>query len=179
MNYLAAAVGFKAVPGHALERKNGQYGNVLLTSGEILAVRKLDLSVPGCEPRCAIDADLRIAGQDIRVFVTHLGLRRAERKIQVQRLLQSLSKASARPIILLGDINEWLPGSEPLRWLDSRLGKTPRPQTFPAHFPILALDRIWVTPPLSMERAANVNTPLARIASDHLPLRATIRGALN
>ncbi|TMA64184.1 MAG: hypothetical protein E6J73_07810 [Deltaproteobacteria bacterium] len=38
MNYLAAATGLQAIPGPAVERRNGHYGNVLLTSYKVLAV---------------------------------------------------------------------------------------------------------------------------------------------
>ena len=56
MNYLAAATGLQAIPGPAVERRNGHYGNVLLTSYKVLAVHNLNLSYPGREPRGAIEA---------------------------------------------------------------------------------------------------------------------------
>src|SRR5688500_3345409 len=69
MNYLAAVTGLQAVAGPAVERRNGHYGNVLLTSSKVLAVNKLDLSYPAREPRGAIDADLDIAGGVLRVIM--------------------------------------------------------------------------------------------------------------
>ena len=174
MEYLAQATGLQAIAGPTIERHTGPYGNVLLTSWRVLDSRLLDLSVPGCEPRGAIDADLSIKGRPVRVVVTHLGLRAAERRYQVRRILEALSKGQTRCIILLGDINEWILRSRPLRWLYTRFGTPPAPRTFPSWLPLFALDRIWVLPrPLLLEVHAHA-TPLARIASDHLPVKGLI-----
>ena len=175
MNYLAAVTGFQAVPGPSLERRNGHYGNVLLTSCKVLAVDKLDLSYPGREPRGAIDADLEINGEAVRVIVTHLGLLPAERRFQVKKLLTAISDQRTRVVILLSDFNEWLPTGRSLRWIHTRLGKTALVRTFPAKFPVFALDRIWVSPSSTLVKLHCLRTPLTRIASDHLPLRATMQ----
>lgn len=175
MNYLAAVTGFQAVPGPSLERRNGHYGNVLLTSCKVLAVDKLDLSYPGREPRGAIDADLEIDGEAVRVIVTHLGLLPAERRFQVKKLLTAISDQRTRVVILLSDFNEWLPTGRSLRWIHTQLGKTALVRTFPSKFPVFALDRIWVSPSSTLVNLKCLRSPLTRIASDHLPLRATIQ----
>ena len=175
MNYLAATTGLQAVPGPAVERRNGHYGNVLLTSCKVLDVDKIDLSYLQREPRGAIDADLEIGGEPVRVIVTHLGLRPAERRFQVKKLLTALSQKRTRIVILLSDFNEWLPTGRSLRWLHTQLGKTALVRTFPSRFPIFALDRMWVSPPAALNQLCCFHTPLTRIASDHLPLKATIR----
>ncbi|HZA56701.1 MAG TPA: hypothetical protein VE616_20825, partial [Candidatus Udaeobacter sp.] len=54
-------------------------------------------------------------------------------------------------------------------------GQAPRLRTFPSRFPVFPLDRIWVSPPSALIRLSIFNTPLTRIASDHLPLKATIQ----
>jgi endonuclease/exonuclease/phosphatase family metal-dependent hydrolase len=175
MNYLAAVTGLQAVPGPSLERRNGHYGNVLLTSCKILTVEKLDLSYPGREPRGAIDADLEICGEAVRVMVTHLGLLPAERRFQVRKLLTALAEPRTRIAILLSDFNEWLPTGRSLRWIHTQLGKTALVRTFPSGFPIFALDRIWVSPASALVELSRVRTALSRIASDHLPLKAILR----
>jgi len=175
MNYLAAVTGLQAVPGPSLERRNGHYGNGLLTSCKILTVQKLDLSYPGREPRGAIDADLEIGGEAVRVIVTHLGLLPAERRFQVGKLLTALAEQRTRIVILLSDFNEWLPTGRSLRWIHTRLGKTALVRTFPSKFPVFALDRIWVSPASVLIGLSCVRTALTRIASDHLPLKATLQ----
>jgi endonuclease/exonuclease/phosphatase family metal-dependent hydrolase len=175
MNYLADCTGLQAVPGRFLMRRNGEYGNVLLTKFRILNVERLDLTMPGREPRGAIDADLEIGGEAVRVIVTHLGLRPSERRFQVSRLLDALSVERTRVVVLLSDINEWLPRGRPLRWLENRFGKNKLMKTFPAPFPLLGLDRIWVSPPSALLDVSCFRTPLTRVASDHIPLIAKIR----
>jgi len=175
MNYLSATTGLQAVPGPAVERRNGHYGNVLLTSCKVLDVHKLDLSYLQREPRGAIDADLEIGGEPVRVIVTHLGLRPAERRFQVTKLLAALAQKRTRIVVLLSDFNEWLPTGRSLRWIHSHLGKSALVRTFPSRFPIFALDRIWVSPPAALNELCCLRTPLTRLASDHLPLKATIR----
>ena len=174
MEYLAKATGLQAIAGHTIERQAGPFGNVLLTGWRVLDSRLLDLSVPGREPRGAIDADLLIEGQQVRVIVTHLGLSAAERRYQVRRLLETLSRGQNRFIILLGDINEWVLRSRPLRWLYARFGRPPAPRTFPSWFPLFALDRIWVLPREMLLGVYAHATPLTRIASDHLPVKGVL-----
>jgi len=175
MNYLAAATGLQAIPGPAVERRNGHYGNVLLTGYKVLAVHNLNLSYPGREPRGAIDAELEIGSAIVRVIVTHLGLRAPERRFQVRKLLLALSEPRAATVIILSDFNEWLPTGRSLRWIHTRLGKTALVRTFPAAFPLFALDRIWVSPAAALVKVSRVRTPLTRIASDHLPLKGVIQ----
>lgn len=174
LEYLAGATGLRAIPGPTVLRHDGNYGNVLLTRYPPLEVHHVDLRVPGCEPRGAIDADLSVEGKRIRVILTHLGLGAQERLYQLKRLLITLTDRHCDAVIVLGDINEWLPTSHPLRWLRAHFGKSPAPRTFPAFFPLLRLDRILVRPRKALVRVRAHDTILARIASDHLPLKATI-----
>jgi endonuclease/exonuclease/phosphatase family metal-dependent hydrolase len=171
---LALESGLNVIPGPTILREDGHFGNLLLTGRRVREIRRLDLSIPGREPRGAIDADLDIGGGPVRVIVTHLGLRHGERRAQVRRLLDVLTEEPERLTLVMGDINEWLPGSRPLRWLHGRLGRTPGPRTFPAFFPLLSLDRIWVWPRRALVSVRAHDSPEARKASDHLPLLAEI-----
>lgn len=175
MSYLAQACGLCAIPGPTIQHEERHYGNVLLTHSPPVAVRYLDLSIPGREPRGAIDADLTIAGETVRVIATHLGLRAAERRFQVKRLLELLAQTMiSHPVIVLGDINEWAPFRCTLRWLNAHLHKSAALRSFPSCFPLFALDRIWVRPSDALLSTCVYNTALTRIASDHLPVKATI-----
>jgi endonuclease/exonuclease/phosphatase family metal-dependent hydrolase len=174
MDYLAQATGLKAVPGPTIRRAGSEYGNVLLTSHPIIKIRLVDLSVVGREPRGAIDATLDIRGQAVRVIVTHLGLTVSERFNQAERLKQILQWESEQPVILLGDTNEWLPLSRAIRILHQCLGKAPAKLTFPASFPLLPLDRIWIRPGGALESVRVHKSPMAKVASDHLPLKVCV-----
>jgi endonuclease/exonuclease/phosphatase family metal-dependent hydrolase len=175
MQYLAATLGLHAIAGPTLLRPTGHYGNALLTRRPVLDVRHVDLTVYRREPRAALDVDLDIDGVAVRVVVTHLGLLPGERRIQVRRLLDVLGGGRAGLVILCGDINEWFAVGRPLRWLHARLGRTAGVATFPAAFPVFALDRIWVHPRTALAALTAHATPVARQASDHLPLLADIR----
>jgi endonuclease/exonuclease/phosphatase family metal-dependent hydrolase len=110
----------------------------------------------------------------LRVLVTHFGLTAVDRLFQARRLLEILGDDREQPTLVLGDINEWFPGPA-LRRLHARFGRAPSAATFPSGRPILALDRIWVQPLAALVDLRAHATPLARLASDHLPVRATVR----
>lgn len=152
-------------------------GNALLTRLPVDEVRVHDLSVPGREPRAALEAMLRWHGQHLQVVVTHLGLRARERRCQVEQLLAAIARAGhaqAAATLLLGDINEWLLWGRPLRWLHKRFGGSPSVRSFPARAPILALDRIWARPRQALLSVETVHVPGLRCASDHLPVLAKL-----
>ena len=150
-------------------------GNALLTRRKVLAVRHHEFGLPGCEPRSAIDADIEVGGQPLRVIVTHLGLPPAERRYQVRKLLELIRHTALEErVVVLGDINEWLPLGRPLRWMHALLGRSPAERSFPARWPLLALDRVWVRPRHSLLAFGAHRSPLATIASDHLPVKAII-----
>jgi endonuclease/exonuclease/phosphatase family metal-dependent hydrolase len=174
--FLADSAGFELVAGPTLRRRGGDYGNLLLTRMPIQSVRRHDLSVPGREPRGAIEVLLQAGAARLRVVVTHLGLRASERATQARWLLDSLdASAGHETLAVVGDWNEWLPWRTALRLPRRRFGSLPAPRTFPARRPALALDRVWVEPPSHLLHLAVHRSPLSHRASDHLPLVARVR----
>ena len=172
--WLAGETGFHAVAGTTLIRHDGHYGNGLLTRCPVKATTLCDLSWRGREPRGAIAADIDCEGEPLRVVATHLGLRPAERREQCERLLALFSERPEDRSVLMGDLNEWFLWGRPLRHLHKFFEPTPALATFPSGLPALALDRIWAHP-RSILRSLRVHvTPLARMASDHLPLVAEL-----
>ncbi|MGH7926799.1 MAG: endonuclease/exonuclease/phosphatase family protein [Candidatus Binatia bacterium] len=175
MKYLADVTGFEAVGGTTMQRANSEYGNVLLSRHPIKNVRRLDLSVRGHEPRGALDAEVQYGSKVIRVIVSHLGLGLLERRHQMRNLLEALDSDESKPCVLLMDHNEWLPWGPVIRWCNDRFCETRRAvKTFPAVFPIFALDRIWVQPAKALVRVERYVSPASRMASDHLPVRGTV-----
>ena len=176
MDFLAKSTGLQAIGGHVISHDEGHYGNLLLTRHPVIDVRRIDISVSGYEPRGALDVDLKIHDQPVRVIVTHFGLFGRERREQARRLLDTLSihENPDRLVVVLGDFNEWQPFSRSLKSINARLGMTPAPATFPAIFPLLALDRIWVWPRSALLDVNTHATRITRICSDHLPLRAVV-----
>jgi endonuclease/exonuclease/phosphatase family metal-dependent hydrolase len=174
MDVLAHLVGLTAVSGPTIEHADAHFGNALLTRLPIRAIRKLDLTFRRREPRGALDVDFDVEGTRVRVIATHLGLLPRERRHQVQRILDTAADQRDGVIVLLGDINEWLVAGRPLRWLHRRFGQCHAQRTYPAWFPVFALDRIWVHPKEALLCFDAKITAEARVASDHLPVRAEL-----
>jgi endonuclease/exonuclease/phosphatase family metal-dependent hydrolase len=174
LEYLRQACHMEGIAGPTLVTKRGDYGNAVLTRFKTTDVRRLDLSVPRREPRGALDVELDCEGQALRVIATHLGLRPAERREQIRRLLKSVQGMQSMPTVLLGDLNEWFLWGRPLRWLHRHFRNTPAPATFPSGSPFMALDRVWVKPRRALCEVEVHASKLARVASDHLPLKAVL-----
>jgi endonuclease/exonuclease/phosphatase family metal-dependent hydrolase len=174
MRYLAETTGYDVISGPNVTLENSEYGNVLLTRHAVVRVRRVDLSVPGREARGAIDADIDVGDRHVRVIVSHLGLGMRERRYQTKRLIGLLNQEKTSPVIVLLDLNEWFPFGGPILRLNEQFGKAPCFRSFPSIFPLLPLDRVWVRPRAALLEVQTYLTPATRIASDHLPLLATI-----
>lgn len=172
--YLSAATGMHGIAGPTLLTPHGDYGNAILTRHVPTEVQRWDLSVPRREPRGAIAIYMPLGGELMRVIATHLGLMPGERRRQIRKLLTCMHQTGSMPTVLMGDLNEWFLWGRPLRWLHRHFRRTPAPATFPAGWPLFALDRIWVEPWQALLGLNAHDSELARMASDHRPVRATI-----
>lgn len=155
---------------------HGWHGNlVLMREGLVEGLHQIRL--PGLEPRGALVADIALPAGPVRVIAAHLGLLRASRRLQIEALIAHVSEEIGRPVVLMGDLNEWrrqrrsaLHGFQPVF---GPLGHGV--PSFPAYFPVLALDRVFAQPEAIVERIEAHDLPLARVASDHLPMKALVR----
>jgi endonuclease/exonuclease/phosphatase family metal-dependent hydrolase len=150
------------------------FGNALLTRHPIVEVHRIDLSMEQREPRGALAATIDVGGRPLHVLAAHLGLRVRERRFQVRRILEYLESVQRTLFVVLGDFNDWLPGRSVVHVLDDRLGRPPRPRSFPGTWPLMPLDRIWVHPGARLRHVFAHATPASRVASDHLPVVADI-----
>ena len=174
--WLAREMGAEAIAGTTLLRHDGHYGNGLLARCHCIVRSELvDLSWREREPRGAISADLDFGGGHmLKVVATHLGLRPAERREQVERLLQLFTWHEQERAVLMGDVNEWFLWGRPVKKLHEYFDPTPAVPTFPSGRPVFALDRMWAHPGSILKDLKAHVSPLARVASDHLPLVASI-----
>ncbi|HEY1430677.1 MAG TPA: endonuclease/exonuclease/phosphatase family protein [Stellaceae bacterium] len=174
--YLGEATGCRVILGTGIRDQCGRFGNAILTRFPVLTARSIDLAVAGYEPRGAIDADLLFGDRVLRVIATHFGLRAGERRLQANRLMAALAanvpphRREADVVLLMGDLNEWRGRSGAIRAFDRRLGPSAAERTFPSWMPVLALDRIYADGPAALREVGVYRSPLARLASDHLPL---------
>nr|WP_246718628.1 endonuclease/exonuclease/phosphatase family protein [Microvirga terrestris] len=160
-----------------------EYGNAILTHRPSKLVKAEALpglaGKPRLEPRGALWASVKLGGADVQIINTHLGLRRHERLAQVNALLGPHwlgHRACRGPMIVLGDFNA-TPRSRAYQrlaaqlWDAQALARLPRPTaTFPSRLPIFRIDHVFVSRGIAVQRVEAVRTPLARVASDHLPL---------
>ena len=137
-------------------------------------MRRICLSYPRREPRTALEVVLETGARPLRVIATHLGLRPVERRFQVKKILEHVAGDETSVTVLLGDFNEWFLIGRPLRWLNARFGRGPGVRTFPARFPLFALDRIWVHPNVNLRGFGARGDGEAKVASDHLPVVASV-----
>jgi len=161
----------------------GHHGNALLSKFPIVHDRNHDVSIEGPERRGLLHCALELPGRDIRVHAicVHLGLAEHHRRQQVDLLCRIVENEVPHdaPLIVAGDFNDWRGRAHQV--LEQRVGLREvflkaygrAARTFPAHFPMLALDRIYV-------RNAAIYAPLAlprrpwSHLSDHAPLVAEI-----
>ena len=181
--FLADALWDQFAYGRNAVYTEGHHGNALLSKFPILRHENLDVSVPGPqEQRGLLHCVLSLPdGRPLHAVCVHLGLREAHRRHQIDRLSGLIDALPPDvPLVVAGDFNDWrlcankqllrCPGMQEV-FITSR-GAAAR--TFPARWPVLQLDRIYLRNalahrPLSLPRRAWSHL------SDHLPLGAEIR----
>ena len=177
--HVARQLRMRLVTGTTVHRPAGPCGNAILTRLPLQGVATFDLSVEAREARGGIRVDLDVRGRTVHVVNVHLGLRQRERATQVKWLVERHILGSGEserpgPRIVVGDLNEWFPG---------RVGRTLRREftslrarrTHPALLPLWALDRIYWDHAFQGRSLRVHRSRMARVASDHLPLVATLR----
>jgi len=134
------------------------------------------IRLPGVEPRGALVVDVDLHAGPLRIVATHLGLLRRSRGQQAEAILAAVYARQDRPTVLVGDLNEWRRGRRSaLHNLGSAFGPLAVAlPSFPSRFPLFALDRILGSPHGLISGIEVHATPLARVASDHLPVKAHI-----
>lgn len=173
-------------PAHRIKEEE-EYGDAILARWPLVLRKAAELPTVkerlAFEPRGALWASIEVDGAEIQVINTHLGLSNNERKAQVEALMSHewiRHPACTTPSVLCGDFNA-LPGSKVYQRAchvlsdTQRLGAGSRPRaTFPSRWPLLRLDYIFASAGLKCLQTRVVSTPLARVASDHLPLVADL-----
>jgi endonuclease/exonuclease/phosphatase family metal-dependent hydrolase len=160
------------------------YGDAILTALPERLIKAGALPgyhpLPQLEPRGAVWATVEADGAAVQVVNTHLGLLAREQGAQVEALLGRAwlgARGVGEAVILLGDFNA-TSGSAPYRRITSKLRDAQKLlpgrslPTFPSMFPMLRIDHMFVGRRIQVRRMWTSTSPLARTASDHLPLIA-------
>lgn len=160
----------RAAFGRSCEIDGGDYGNALLTRGEVATSAVHPLPGSG-EPRTVMHSEVRLDGHSLEVLVTHLSpwgrLRRRERLEQIAQLAEVISHPPSFPRIVAGDFNV-PPRSREIRELLARTGLRPGDTTREPTHPLtrMRLDYVLHDSRMHVVRSRVVR----RGPSDHWPL---------
>lgn len=117
---LERLTGMRAAFGRSYRFMGGDFGNAVLTRGEIVAADVKALPGTG-EPRTLLETVVRVNGGTIQFYVTHTtawaSINQAARDEQLQCINAHL-QASSYPFILTGDLNAPPESGEVARFLD-------------------------------------------------------------
>jgi endonuclease/exonuclease/phosphatase family metal-dependent hydrolase len=175
LDHLRADQGLVPVPVEGSGTAHGWHGNLILVRDALIVQTVHKLVLPGLEPRGALMADLVVQGRPLRVIAAHLGLLPTSRAAQTQALLDRLDALDRRPTLLMGDLNEWRHSGPSLARFGRFFTQAPPVRSFPARYPVLPLDRMMAGAEAELHDLSAHDTPLARRASDHLPIKARLR----
>lgn len=143
---------------------HGWHGNAIFCKSHLGIDRAGRVEIPWVEPRGAVS--LALVDPRIEIIGIHLGLTPGVRRRQMLKLADHI-RDKPHPVVIAGDFNEWKADSglfgEAARMI------LPGP-SFHAARPTASLDRFVVSGPVDLLSSHVHKSPLARRASDHLPV---------
>lgn len=156
--------------------RKGGYGNLILSRWPFHIEHHVSLRLGWRKPRGAQLVVVNTPHGDLHLANWHLGLREKERHWQVDHLLRHslFRKSSDLPTMIVGDFNDWrdtlADGPFTRHSFEHATGPTSNFRSFPAYLSLFSLDKAFHRGGVAVRDARLVRTPLARLASDHLPL---------
>jgi endonuclease/exonuclease/phosphatase family metal-dependent hydrolase len=161
---------------HNVRRKDGGYGNLVLSRWPFHGKHHISLTLGKRKPRGAQLAVVDTPEGPLHLVHWHLGLNEGERHWQVRHVLcHHLFRESAHlPTLIAGDCNDWrntLAGNTFAEHDFEHVTSPPsRFRSFPAFLAMMALDKAFYRGDVVIRHAHVVRNRLTRRASDHLPL---------
>lgn len=158
---------------------HGHHGNATLSKCPINLQYNLDLTLHRLEWRGLLHTNCVLGGRTVAILNTHLNLRHQDRQKQYHKIMAYIASLDrALPVVLAGDFNDW---TDKARTIMHQAGfcevftslNKPLPKTFPARFPMVSLDRIFVRH-LCVKSVQVYDNPTFARLSDHLPISATL-----
>ena len=147
----------------------------------IIRYENLDVSVGTIEQRGLLHTVLKVPGHhEVHSVCVHLGLRESHRRKQLQLLGKLLDSIPANaPVIVAGDFNDWRKQADSILYDHGMIeafrheyGSSAK--SFPARWPLLSLDRIYVRNATTHNPEVLHRRPWSHL-SDHVPLAVEIR----
>lgn len=161
--------------------RHGGYGNLIISRWPVMESYHVCLRWGRWKPRGAQIVVLDTPEGPLQLANWHLGLRDRERHWQVGKLLSHppFAERTGLPTMIVGDFNDWNNSLAAAALAELGFEEASRPasrfRTFPAILPLLAVDKAFFRRGVRLTEARVVRTPLARRASDHLPLVVDFR----
>jgi len=159
------------------------HGNAVLSRYPVLRSHNHDMSLPGVEPRGLLHCELALPDglPTLHVMCVHLGLRESHRRHQLARLCETVQREvpADAPLVVAGDFNDWR-GRADGQLAPAGLREVfmqahgHHARSFPARWPLLRLDRIYVRGMVSALPLPMPRRPWAQL-SDHAPVAAEIK----
>ncbi|KKO09560.1 hypothetical protein LCGC14_0030530 [marine sediment metagenome] len=160
---------------------DGDHGNALLSKFPILRYDNRDVTISGTEERGMLHSVLDVPGQpDVHAVCVHLGLREEHRRQQLELLCELLDSLPAdEPVIVAGDFNDWRLRADAILaecgMHEAFVHANGSPaKSFPARWPLLCLDRIYVRNATTHGPEVLSRRPWSHL-SDHAPLVVEVR----
>ena len=149
LEYLADTVWTHHAYGKNAIYQHGHHGNAILSEHPFTWWNNIDVSLLTFSQRGFIHG---VIDPGVHVICTHFGLFERERRQQVMRLISHIQNdiPEEAPLVIAGDFNDWRRQSH--RTLKDSLGMQEAHEllhghcadTYPAFFPILPMDRIYL-----------------------------------
>lgn len=156
--------------------KDGGYGNLMLSRWPYRRRHDVSLRLKKRKPRGAQLAVVDTPEGQLHLVNCHLGLVERERHWQVGHLLNhpSFRESADLPTLVVGDSNDWLNTLGHAAFARHGFVQVTIPpsrfRTFPASLAMVSLDKAFACGGVVIRHARVVRSPLAHLASDHLPL---------
>lgn len=162
---------------------HGDHGNALLSKYPIIQWSNKDISLSGPERRGLLHSIVQLPGhkEALHTICVHLSLRESHRQQQLHQLCQLIASLPPKaPLIIAGDFNDWR--HQARRQLEKCAGLQEAFNTlhgefalsFPARWPLLRLDRIYLRHLTPVSAKTLSNAPWSHL-SDHLALSVELR----
>jgi endonuclease/exonuclease/phosphatase family metal-dependent hydrolase len=155
---------------------SGHHGNAILSKFPIEEWQNYDLSQYALEQRGLLLARVTLPNQR-KAFLacTHIDLTQWSRNRQIKKISEIFKSEipEGQPLIFAGDFNDWN-GKVSHHFEELGLTALPSAKTFPAKWPLLSLDKVFIDH-LDVLKSGALTGRAWRALSDHLPIEFQLR----